>query len=100
MIIGTVPLYNVMAVVVLSLMKPEREKLSRETLQKTGKGIVTNPIILGIAAGLLWALLKLPQPVIMEKTVKNIAVLATPLGLMAMGASFEWKRPLPWLSLP
>ena len=65
---------------VLSLMKPEREKLSRETLQKTGKGIVTNPIILGIAAGLLWALLKLPQPVIMEKTVKNIAVLATPLG--------------------
>lgn len=92
MIIGTVPLYNVMAVVVLSLMKPEREKLSRETLQKTGKGIVTNPIILGIAAGLLWALLKLPQPVIMEKTVKNIAVLATPLGLMAMGASFEWKK--------
>ena len=28
----------------------------------------------------------------MEKTVKNIAVLATPLGLMAMGASFEWKK--------
>ena len=32
------------------------------------------------------------MPVIMEKTVKNIAVLATPMGLMAMGASFQWKQ--------
>ena len=31
------------------------------------------------------------MPVILEKTVKNVAVLATPLGLMAMGASIEFK---------
>ena len=30
----------------------------------------------------------------MQKTVKNVAVLATPLGLMAMGASFEGKKAL------
>ncbi len=89
MIIGTVPLYNVMAVVVLSLLRPGRGKLDRELLGKTLRGIVTNPIILGIAAGLCWSLLRLPQPVILQKTVKNIAVLATPLGLMAMGASFN-----------
>lgn len=92
MIIGTVPLYNVMAVVVLSVMKPDRERLNAKTVQDTLKGIFTNPIILGIAAGMIWSLLKIPMPVILEKTVKNVAVLATPLGLMAMGASFEWKQ--------
>ncbi|MDO4297117.1 MAG: AEC family transporter [Lachnospiraceae bacterium] len=92
MIVATVPLYNIMAVVVLSVMKPEREALDGRLLLKTLKGIITNPILLGIAAGIVWSLLKLPMPVILEKTVKNVAVLATPLGLMVMGASFEWKQ--------
>lgn len=94
MIVGTVPLYNVMAVVVLSFMKPDRGKLDRKLLLKTLKGIVTNPILLGIAAGLAWSSLRLPVPVILEKTVHNVAVLATPLGLMAMGGSLEFKKAL------
>ena len=81
-----------MAVVVLSVMKPERGTMNRELLIKTLKGIATNPIILGIAVGVVWSLLKLPIPEILGKTVKNVAVLATPLGLMAMGASFELKQ--------
>ena len=92
MIVGTVPLYNIMAVVVLSFMKPDRGKLDRRLLGKTLKGIVTNPILLGIAAGLAWSALRLPMPVILEKTVHNVAVLATPLGLMAMGGSLEFKK--------
>ena len=94
MIVGTVPLYNIMAVVVLSFMKPDRGKLDRRLLGKTLKGIVTNPILLGIAAGLTWSALRLPMPVILEKTVHNVAVLATPLGLMAMGGSLEFKKAL------
>ena len=94
MIIGTVPLYNIMAVVALAVFKPEREPLDRRLLMKTGRGILTNPIILGIAAGLVWSLLKIPQPALLKKTVNSVAVLATPLGLMAMGASFEWKSAL------
>ena len=94
MIVGTVPLYNIMAVVVLSFMKPDRGKLDRRLLGKTLKGIVTNPILLGIAAGLAWSALRLPMPVILEKTVHNVAVLATPLGLMAMGGSLEFKKAL------
>lgn len=92
MIIATVPLYNVMAVVVLSVAKPGRERMSVSLLTDTLRGIVTNPIILGIAAGMIWSLLKLPMPQVLEKTVRYVAVLATPLGLMAMGASFEWKQ--------
>lgn len=92
MIIGTVPLYNIMAVVVLSVMKPEREPVSKEMVWNTLKGIVTNPIILGILAGITWALLGIPMPTLLEKTVKNVGVLATPLGLMAIGAAFDRKQ--------
>ena len=31
-------------------------------------------------------------PYIMEKTVTNVANIATPLGLIAMGAAFDWGK--------
>ena len=92
MIIGSVPLYNVMAVVVLSFFQPERKKLDRQVWINTLKGIVTNPIILGIIAGLFWSALRLPMPPILEKTVSNIGAVATPMGLMAMGAAFDIRK--------
>lgn len=92
MIIGSVPLYNVMAVVVLSLPGKEEHRSDRELLKSTLKGVATNPIILGIAAGLLWSAFKLPFPCIMKKTVENVAGTATPLGLIAMGAVFDIRK--------
>ena len=92
MIIGSVPLYNVMAVLVLSLFKPGQNGLDRKVLKKTIKGIVTNPIIIGIVAGLLWSAFKIPIPHIMEKTVNSVAGVATPMGLMAMGATFDIRK--------
>lgn len=91
MIIGTVPLYNVMAVVVLALLKPGQSSLTFALMKKTIKGIITNPIILGIVVGVIWSLLKIPTPVIVYKTVSLLAVLATPMGLMAMGAAFKFQ---------
>lgn len=92
MIIGSVPLYNIMAVVVLSFFRPERKKLDRQVWIDTLKGIVTNPIILGIVAGLLWSALRIPMPSIMEKVVSDVSATATPLGLIAMGASFDIRK--------
>ncbi len=92
MIIGSVPLYNVMAVLVLSFPGDGTQGYDRTALKKTLKGILTNPIILGIAAGLLWSALRLPVPYIMERAVGNVAATATPLGLMAMGASFDLRK--------
>lgn len=92
MIIGSVPLYNIMAVVVLSLLKPGQSGLSREVVMKTLKGIVTNPIIIAIAIGLAWSALSIPMPYILEKTVSSVGAVASPLGLMAMGASFDLKK--------
>ena len=92
MIIGSVPLYNVMAVVVLSFFQPERKALDKEVWKKTLKGIVTNPIIIGIVAGLIWSALKIPMPQILNKAVSSIGAVATPMGLMAMGATFDFKK--------
>ena len=92
MIIGSVPLYNIMAVVVLSLFKPGNNSFDKALVKKTLKGIATNPIIIGIVAGFVWSALKLPMPLILHKTVSSIGATATPMGLMSMGATFEMKK--------
>lgn len=92
MVVASVPLYNVAAVVILTLLGKEKKKMNKVLLAKTIKGILKNPIIIGIVLGFLWSLLRIPMPYIMEKTVTNVANIATPLGLMAMGAAFDWKK--------
>ena len=92
MIIGSVPLYNIMAVVVLSVFKPGNNSFDKALVKKTLKGIATNPIIIGIVAGFVWSALKLPMPSILHKTVSSIGATATPMGLMSMSATFEMKK--------
>lgn len=92
MIIGSVPLYNIMAVIVLSIFSPKRKKLNKEVWKTTFKGIITNPILIGIVIGLIWSLLKIPMPSMLAKTVSNIGNIATPMGLIAMGATFDFKK--------
>ena len=97
MILGSVPLYNIFAVTVLMLTAEEREntpKNKKALIRSTLYGIVTNPIIIGIAVGLIWSLLKIPQPKIFKTIVSDMAALATPLGLMSMGATFEFRKAL------
>ena len=92
MIIGSVPLYNIMAVVVLSLFKPGNNSFDKALVKKTLKGIATNPIIIGIVAGFVWSALKLSMPTILHKVVSNVGTTATPMGLMSMGATFELRK--------
>jgi len=106
MIVATVPLYNIAAVTVLSITSPERDGGGdrKSLFLKTAKNVVTIPIIIGIIAGMLWSVLKIPQPVILSKSVSYLANMATPLSLIALGASVkigEAKEKLPtaaWIS--
>ncbi|WP_026656288.1 MULTISPECIES: AEC family transporter [Butyrivibrio] len=96
MILGSVPLYNICAVIIL-MFTAENEGESdnkNEMIKKTAIGIAKNPIIIGIIIGLLWSLFRIPKPAILSTFTENIARLATPLGLMSMGASFEIKKAL------
>ena len=92
MIIGSVPLYNVMAVITLSLFAPGGGKLDTAKLIRTLKGIATNPIILGILTGMVWSLLHLPMPTILNTAVDNLGKTATPLGLMTMGGALKFGK--------
>lgn len=91
MIVGTVPIYNIIAVIALSLTSPDKDsqKNRSELWKSTLKGIVTNPIILGIAIGMLWSVTGIQQPVIMQKSISYLGNMATPLSLIALGASFK-----------
>ena len=94
MIIGTVPLYNVAAVLVLSFTGPNSHGLDKESLKASIKGILTNPIIIGIALGMIVSACRIEFPVIVNKTISNISVLATPLALIGLGAGFEGRKAL------
>lgn len=92
MVIGAVPIYNIAAVIILEMYRPDRGKLDAMLLRKTLHGILTNPIILSILLGFAWSLLRLPLPAIGDTTVDYVGRCATPLGIIAMGASFQWEK--------
>lgn len=92
MILGSVPLYNMAAVMILSFTNPEGGGFDRKTLTKSLKGIATNPIILSIFLGMAASAIHLELPVIMAKTVDSVASLATPLALIGLGAGFEGRK--------
>lgn len=91
MILASVPIYNVVAVLILSLTAPKDNEavLGHALLKKTFINLITNPIILSILAGLAWSLLKIPMPMIMNKSMTYLADVASPLALIGLGASFE-----------
>ena len=94
MIIGTVPLYNVAAVLILSFTGPNAHGIDKASLKSSLKGIITNPIIIGILLGMLVSICRISFPVIISKTLNNIAVLASPLALIGLGAGFEGRKAL------
>ena len=94
MILGTVPLYNVMAVVILSLTAPDNKGLGKAQLKKTLLGILTNPIIISILLGLVFSLLRIRLPYVINRSFSMIAQLATPLALLTLGAGFEGRKAL------
>ena len=94
MILGSVPLYNIFAVIILIFTAEEESNCKSELIKKTAVGIAKNPIIIGIIIGLIWSIFRIPRPALFVNFTDNIARLATPLGLISMGASFEVKKAL------
>lgn len=88
-IVAAVPLYNVMAAVILTLEARGGGRLTGEKLRSAAVNVLKNPLILAIAAALPFALLRIQLPTMVDKTIHNVAALATPLALLAIGAGFE-----------
>lgn len=92
MIIGCVPLYNIFAVIILTLKGDNGGK--KPNMKETFINVMKNPILLSILIALLFALLNLHFPSFVNKAIGSVANTATPLALISIGASFEGKKAL------
>ena len=90
MMLGSVPLFNIFAVLILMLESPEQK--GTPSLKQLLKGVATNPILLGIITGTVFALLPVSLPAVATKTLNNLASVTTPLALLSIGASFEGAK--------
>lgn len=101
MILGAVPLFNVYAVLVLSLEGPRHGSVPlREKLAASFLSVLKNPIILGIFAGLIASLLGIHSfPTIIDRSLSSLSSLATPLALLSIGVGFQGKKAIASLRL-
>lgn len=91
MILASVPLYNIFAVLIFVLESGGDRQQGSAGLKRAVINVCKNPIILGIVAGMPFALFQLPIPTMVTKTVSTVGQLATPLALLAIGAGFVWQ---------
>lgn len=82
-----VPIYNVLAVLVLVLTNPDNK--SKNQFKNAVKNIVTNPFIVAIALGIIASLVNFRFPPLLQNTANYFDVLATPLALLTIGATFR-----------
>lgn len=95
MIVSAVPLYNIFSVIVLTFEANDHTGIDKkEKIKQAGINICKNPIILSILAGLIAALLGIHFPTLVDKTISNVAQMATPLALITIGAGFEGRKAL------
>ncbi len=92
MIIGAVPLYNIYSVIVLSAECPQKGVTQEKTIITTLKGIITNPIIIGIIIGVLLSVFQVDFPKVVDNTMTNFAKISTPLALLAIGGAFDFGK--------
>ena len=82
-----VPLFNVLAVVVLEIFrggKPEPVKIL--------KGIAQNPLIIGAVLGILTVVFQIQLPQLAEDVIDQLKDVATPLALVTLGMSLNLKE--------
>lgn len=86
MIAVIVPIFNMLAIVVLEVFRGQKPK----PLHVLGQ-IVKNPLVIASVLGVLTLLLGIRLPYVIEQTVKNISGIASPLQLFLLGAFFQFS---------
>ena len=81
-----IPMYNILAVVTLEFFGSDRPTVGKMLLD-----IIKNPLIIGIAAGLLAKLAGIKLPTAIESAAEMISNAASPLALFLLGAFFEFR---------
>lgn len=76
--------YNTTAVVLLSYYGKKERNFKSLLLS-----VIKNPLIIGTLAGLVWSLLKLPMPILLDKSLETMGDIASSMGLLVIGATIS-----------
>lgn len=90
MIIGAVPLFNIFAVIILTLKGDNGGK--KPDVKTTVINIFKNPILLGILISLPFAFSGITLPAFLNKGISYLANTSSPLALLSIGAGFEGRK--------
>ncbi|MDO5560495.1 MAG: AEC family transporter [Oscillospiraceae bacterium] len=88
MIIAAVPVYNISSVIILTVFSEDRVN-KKINFRQLLLDIVKNPMIIGITAGLPFALAGITLPQILTKSINSLSSIVTPLALLMVGAGFD-----------
>lgn len=88
MVAVVVPLINVLAVITLERFRGTGEKTGMKALLL---GIIKNPLISGCVLGLLFFITGWKLPFVVERAVGDVSKIASPLAIIALGASFTFS---------
>ena len=91
MVVLTVDLVVFSSLIVVLINAHRGAGLSLATLRMVGLGLVRNPMILSIVAGLAWSAAEVPIPTPMNDFLAILGGAATPGALFAIGASLASK---------
>ena len=83
-----VPMYNVLAVIALTVFTGG----GKVSLKKTLKSIATNPLIIAALLGVFASIIKLRFPAFLETSLRDVSRLATPLALIVLGGDFSFRK--------
>jgi len=86
--------YNVLSVIVLTAKDSSQtdKKFDGAMFKNIVLGICKNPSIIGIAFGVAFSVSNFQLPFIINAGVNNLALLCTPLALIAVGASIQFSE--------
>jgi len=91
MVVLAIDLIVFSSLIVILVTGSRDGRLSRAVLRSVGLGLVKNPMIMSISAGLAWSALALPFPGPLESFLSILGAAATPGALFAIGASLAGK---------
>ena len=85
----TIPTINVLAVATL-IWFSGRKQAPAERIRLTVKALLSNPLVIACACGILYARIAPPLPLAVDNTLRLLAMPALPLALLSIGGSLTF----------
>ncbi len=88
-----IPSFNVLAIIAFTLLTGDHTgEVLGARVRKTLLEVLKNPLFCAAVLGMVFSLLHIRLPSVLDKAMADIGSMATPLALLTMGAQFDVKR--------